>query len=118
MDIHLFLEEWNTIEPNRCSYLHEDFWQFHFDKPGTDRDALVRCDVISVHGVGIIEDLVVECIQARHGWTYRLEFDREEELFVAYVSDTKQTYMGLESLNPGIAMLSAYLNSLKNKQVV
>ena len=115
MDIHVFLAEWNAFEPHRCLQRKGDYWEFQFDQPRDDDKKQVICDVISVRGVGVIEDLVKECIEQRQGWSHELIFDRSEELFLAHVTtDNNVTYNGLESLNPGIAILSAYLNSLKS----
>lgn len=116
MDIHLFLEEWNALEPDRCVRENEDdFWIFRFEQPQEPENHRVRCDVVSVHGVGIVEDLVAECIRGRPGWSFDLIFDREDELFGAQITVSDGTaYTGLESLNPGIALLSAYLNVLKS----
>ena len=67
--------------------------------------------------MGVIEDLIKACVGERTGWNYQLDFDREEELFLGRVTDAiGNTYIGLESLNPGIAILTAYLNTLKNQK--
>lgn len=119
MDIHTYLDEWHSIEPNRCVFVKGDFWRFHFNdlsKPVKEYPSELTCDVISVHGVGVIEDLIKACVDERTGWQYTLEFDREEELFLGHITHSSgNRYMGLESLNPGIALLTAYLNTLKNQ---
>ena len=115
MDIHPYLERWQAIEPLRCSHYRDDFWLFTFDAEGTGKFKTHRCDVISFHGVGIVEDLVSQCIQNRPGWTYTLKFDRDAETFSAVVFVANGTPVrGEESLNPGISLLSAYLQALVN----
>ena len=117
MDIHMYLHEWRQVEPNRCTFVGEDKWVFHYEGlpiPAGETGADLACDVITVHGVAVIEDLLKACIEDRDGWTYALNFDREEELFHAQViMENGVSFSGLESLNPGIAMLTAYLNALK-----
>ena len=119
MDIHTYLDEWHTVEPNRCTFIDADHWTFHFgglSEPPKEYPSTLTCDVISVHGVGVIEDLIKACVHERNGWAYQLDFDRDEELFLGSVSDAQgNRYTGLESLNPGIALLTAYLNTLKSQ---
>ena len=119
MDIHSYLNEWHAIEPNRCAFIEGDNWKFHFNGLSNIPDEYpqeLTCDVISVHGVGVIEDLIKACVAERTDWTYQLDFDREEEIFLGLVVDALgNKYIGLDSLNPGIALLTAYLNTLKNQ---
>lgn len=110
MDIHPYLERWQHIEPHRCSHDRGDFWVFHSNQ----HEGGTRCDVVSFHGVGIVEDIIGECILGRAGWSHELLFDRNEETFSASVSTEEgRLYEGVSSLNPGIALLSAYLAALE-----
>lgn len=120
MDIHTYLHEWHSFEPHRCTLIEGDLWFFSFSNltplpqnyPGE-----ITCDVTSLHGVGIIEDLIKACIDHRKHWSYALKFDRSEEFFQGFVTDASGTkYTGLDSLNPGIALLTAYLNTLKKQR--
>ena len=122
MDIHTYLNEWHSIEPQRCTFVGEDRWTFHIGGLSSIQETYPTdqtCDVITVHGVGVIEDLIKASVSERNGWSYQLNFDREEELFLGQITDEQgNCYIGLESLNPGIALLTAYLNSLKNQRGV
>jgi len=119
MDIHTYLDEWHSIEPNRCAFVKGDLWKFHFNdfsEPVKEYPSELTCNVMSFYGVEVIEDLIKACVDERTGWQYKLEFDRDEELFLGYITHADgNRYMGLESLNPGIALLTAYLNTLKNQ---
>lgn len=120
MDIHTYLNEWQSMEPQRSTFAGGDRWTFHFGSLSTlppGYPPSITCDVITVHGVGVIEDLTKACIEEREGWSFDLTFDREEEVFSGHVTDGKNVqYTGLESLNPGIAILTAYLNSLREQE--
>ena len=109
MDINPYLELWGTLEPNRCKRLEADIWQLQFESEET-----ITCDVVSFQGAGAVEDLLKETIDARAGWSYNLAFDRDMEIFRASVTSTSSTHAGLLSLNPSIALLTAYLNALRN----
>lgn len=119
MDIHTYLNEWHSMEPKRSTFVGGDRWTFHFGSlstPPVEYPPALTCDVITVHGVGVIEDLIKACIKERDGWRFDLLFDREEEVFSGQVTDSKNSqYTGLESLNPGIALLTAYLNTLREQ---
>ena len=114
MDIHPYLEIWRNLEPALCEKIHNDIWQFTFKD-----NMVIRCDVVSFHGTGIIEDLISETIGDREGWSYSLTFDRASESFSAAVTIAEgKTYDGLVSLNPGISLLSAYLRALKGHNLL
>ena len=111
MDIQPYLERWQALESNRCKPDKDDFWFFYFD----DDQPPIRCDIVSFHGVGVIEDLIARCIQHRPGWQHELLFDREEETFSARFIDHQGTvFQGTVSLNPGISLLSGYLKALEH----
>ena len=122
MDIHTYLNEWRNLEPHRLDFAGEDRWTFHFSSltpPPLTWPEGQTCDVIAVYGVGVIEDFIKACIEERDGWAYKLTFDREEELFSGHViTDKNVQYTGMESLNPGIALLTAYLNTLREEASV
>ncbi|MEM8484052.1 MAG: hypothetical protein AAF564_00825 [Bacteroidota bacterium] len=109
MDIHPYLKRWTDLESLYCKHIDEDQWQFTFAN-----GAQITCDVVSFHGTGTIEDLIKERVTRRKGWAITLTFDRDEETFSAHL-DTPQQYgiTGQTSLNPSIALLSAYLRALQ-----
>ena len=110
MEIHPYLVRWQAPEAQRCTHDEGDFWVFHF----TDDQTPIRCDVISFHGVGVVEDVIGSCIDKRTGWHHDLRFDREQETFSASVTTANgKSIEGEVSLNPGIALLSAYLGALE-----
>ncbi len=109
MDIHPYLQRWTDLESLYCKHIEEDSWQFTFEN-----GAQVTCDVVSFHGTGTIEDVIKERVTDRKGWTISLNFDRLTETFIAHL-DTPHQYgiAGQASLNPSIALLSAYLLALQ-----
>ena len=109
MDIHPYLEIWSNLEPSRCKHIEDDTWQFRFSDT-----MVIRCDVVSFHGTAVIEDLLTETMNDRAGWSFALTFDRAAETFSAVVFiENHGAFQGLESLNPSISLLSAYLAALK-----
>lgn len=116
MDLYPYLVTWSNLEPAICKQVNDEEWQFTFEnnKSETLHQSTITSEVESVYGAGLIEDLIAECVNKRAGWSYELRFDRLEETFTAYVSTTPEVYAaGLESLNPSIALLTAYLRALK-----
>ncbi len=109
MDIHPYLTSWSVLESICCKHLKGDNWQFTFSN-----GSQLACDVVSFHGTAVIEDLIKERVDHRKGWTITLSFDRDAETFTAYVGlPDEQSIAGQSSLNPSIAMLSAYLLALQ-----
>lgn len=109
MDIHPYLECWTNLEPAYCKHIEEDRWQFKRNN-GTQID----CDVVSFYGTGTIEDVIKERVGARTGWRISLNFDRKAETFTAHLGIPQHREItGQASLNPGIALLSAYLRALQ-----
>ena len=110
MDIHPYLHTWSNLAPNLCKHVDDDLWQFTFSDA-----TVIICDVVSFHGTATIEDLIKETIQQRSGWKYELTFDRTAETFSAQVSTTPHaSFRGQESLNPSIALLSAFLRAIQS----
>ena len=115
MDIHPYLERWHMLEPHRCKHDTGDYWLLAFASASGPSEGWRRYDVISFQGVGAIEDLIAECVGDRPGWTCRVNFDRDAETFTGFVVVSDRLFEGEESLNPGIALLSAYLKALNGK---
>ena len=113
MDINEYLERWQALEPHRCTHDEDDFWLFHFDASRNAEPSTRRCDVISFQGVGTVEDLIAECVANRIGWSHELLFDRDAETFSSLVvTGDGRIFEGEVSLNPGISLLSAYLQAI------
>lgn len=112
-DISEFLKQWAALEPHRCRHEAGDVWVLTLQSPPGNTPPSLACDVITFHGVGRVEDVIREAVNMREGWTVTLNFDRNEETFSARVEDENAThYTGLVSLNPGVALLSAYLMAI------
>lgn len=109
MDLHPYLVTWSNLAPRICKHIQDDIWQFTFSGK-----KIVECDVVSFHGTGMVEDLVKEEIAQRAGWLYAITYDRVSESFSAQVTiPSNHSYAGHVSLNPSIALLSAYLHALQ-----
>ena len=112
-DINIFLARWAAVEPKRCQHVQGDHWMLWLEAPPADASSEQVYDVITFHGVGRIEDVIQEAVGQRPGWSAVLQFDRKEETFSARVTNgAGHTFDGLTSLNPGVSLLSAYLDAL------